>query len=65
MISVSTLPTFNAFLNGTSALLLTTGYLFVRRRKITAHKICMCAAFLTSTLFLISYLTYQIGRAHV
>jgi uncharacterized membrane protein YozB (DUF420 family) len=53
------LPAVNATLNATSALLLVTGYLFIRRRNITAHKICMGSAFTTSTLFLISYLTYH------
>lgn len=50
-------------LNGTSALFLTLGYLFIRQRKITAHKLCMGSALGTSTLFLISYLTYhyQVG----
>jgi len=56
---LSALPTLNALLNGTSAILLFTGYLFIRRRKVTAHKICMLSAFLTSTIFLISYLTLR------
>jgi uncharacterized membrane protein YozB (DUF420 family) len=57
------LPAVNAALNGTSALLLATGYLCIRRKKITAHKVCMLSAFGTSTLFLISYLMYhyQVG----
>ena len=35
----------------------------IRRRKILAHKICMVSAFVVSTLFLVSYLTYhyQVG----
>ncbi len=53
------MPAVNAALNGTSALLLATGYLCIRRKKITAHKVCMLSAFGTSTLFLISYLTYH------
>ena len=53
------MPAVNAALNGTSALLLATGYLFIRQKKITAHKVCMLSAFGTSTLFLISYLTYH------
>jgi len=57
------LPTLNAFLNALSAVLLATGYYFIRRRRIAAHKRCMVAAFATSCLFLASYLTYhfQIG----
>ncbi|MBI3988149.1 MAG: DUF420 domain-containing protein [candidate division NC10 bacterium] len=60
---VSALPAVNAFLNGTSAVLLTVGYVFIRQKQVTAHKICMLSAFGVSSLFLISYLTYhyQVG----
>jgi putative membrane protein len=57
--SISDLPTLNAILNTTSAILLTTGYLLIRRKKIRAHRAFMIAAFITSTLFLLSYLTYH------
>lgn len=57
--SISDLPTLNAVLNSTSAILLTSGYAFIRRRKISAHRACMISAFVTSTLFLISYLIYH------
>jgi uncharacterized membrane protein YozB (DUF420 family) len=61
--SVAALPSLNAGLNGISALLLLTGYLFIRRRRITAHKACMISAFCLSVVFLVSYLTYhyQVG----
>ena len=59
VVPLSALPALNAALNGTCALLLTVGYLFIRRRQVLAHKICMGSAFVTSTLFLISYLTYH------
>ncbi|HXE74202.1 MAG TPA: DUF420 domain-containing protein [Candidatus Xenobia bacterium] len=59
MIPLSVLPTVNATLNATSAVLLMMGYLFIRRRNITAHKACMVGALLVSTLFLISYLYYH------
>lgn len=60
---VSSLPALNALLNGTSAVLLTVGYLCIRRKKVTAHKACMLTAFGVSSLFLISYLIYhyQVG----
>src|SRR5665811_343667 len=63
MLSLHQLPTLNAALNGTSALLLVFGYRFIRRREITAHRTCMIAACAVSALFLISYLTYhyQVG----
>ncbi len=55
----SVLPTFNAVLNGSSALLLGAGYLFIRNQKMQAHAACMTLAFCTSILFLISYLFYH------
>jgi uncharacterized membrane protein YozB (DUF420 family) len=60
---VSVLPAVNAFLNGTSALLLTAGYLSIRRKRVTSHKICMGTAFGVSCLFLSLYLLhhYQVG----
>ena len=59
MISVSDLPGVNASLNATSTVLLTLGFYFVRRRQLIAHKRCMLGAFVTSTLFLASYLVYH------
>jgi uncharacterized membrane protein YozB (DUF420 family) len=55
----SLLPTVNATLNATSAFLLVLGYMFIRRRNVAAHRVCMVSAFVTSTLFLVSYLTYH------
>jgi putative membrane protein len=56
---VSGLPHLNAILNATSGVLLVTGYLFIRRRKINAHRNCLIAALIASTAFLASYLTYH------
>ena len=53
------LPTLNAFLNSTSAILLTIGYVFIRRGNRSAHRVCMIGAFATSTLFLACYLVYH------
>jgi putative membrane protein len=57
--SFSDLPAVNAILNSTSAVLLTAGYWFIRRRQIARHRRCMVAACVTSTLFLVSYLAYH------
>ena len=57
--SVSDLPLVNASLNGVATVLLIVGYACIRRRRITAHRTAMVAAFITSVLFLISYLTYH------
>ena len=62
MIELSSLPAVNAVLNATSAVLLITGWLFIRRRKIAAHKVCMLSAFGVSMIFLTSYVYYH---AHV
>src|SRR5947199_2898330 len=52
----SWLPTINASLNATATVLLGSGYVFIRRRRIAAHRACMIAAFAASSLFLITYL---------
>jgi uncharacterized membrane protein YozB (DUF420 family) len=57
------LPTLNAILNGTSAVLLVTGFLLIKNRRIAQHRRVMLTAFGVSVLFLISYLVYhaQVG----
>ena len=61
--TVHDLPAVNATLNALSAVLLTIGYLLIRRRRITLHRRFMLAAFTTSSLFLICYVVYhaQVG----
>jgi putative membrane protein len=56
---ISSLPHLNAILNTTSALFLLAGFRFIRRGRIQAHRNCQITAVVTSTLFLISYLTYH------
>ncbi len=58
-LQISDLPTIDAILNATSAVLLTLGYIFIRRKNVGAHKLCMISAVVTSTLFLVFYLTYH------
>lgn len=53
------LPAVNACLNGMSAVLLTAGFVNIRRGNKTAHRHCMIAAFCTSVVFLVCYLTYH------
>lgn len=57
--SVHDLPKVNATLNGLSAVLLTGGFICIKRKKVAGHRACMVAAFATSVLFLICYLTYH------
>jgi putative membrane protein len=56
---LSNLPTLNAVLNGVSATLLVAGYMMIRQRRIRAHRACMLSAFVTSALFLVSYVIYH------
>ena len=55
----------NASLNGTSAVLLACGYAAIRNGKIVVHKTFMIAAFLVSSVFLVSYVVYHIRVGHV
>ena len=57
--NLSIFPPLNAFLNATTALLLIIGYLFIRRGKLSGHKVCMLLATLTSAVFLACYLYYH------
>ena len=63
MLHVHDLPAVNATLNSLSALLLITGYILIKQRRLTAHRNVMIAAVVCSTLFLTSYLIYhaQVG----
>ena len=55
----------NAGLNSTSTVLLIAGYIFIKRRMITAHTYAMVGAFGASTVFLIGYLTrFYLTGAH-
>lgn len=49
-------PALNAMLNATSAAFLVVGGMAIRRRAVDVHRSCMVAAFVTSSIFLASYL---------
>jgi uncharacterized membrane protein YozB (DUF420 family) len=55
----SVLPHLNASLNASSFLLLTSGYFFIRRGRVSAHRRCQLLALTASILFLISYVVYH------
>jgi uncharacterized membrane protein YozB (DUF420 family) len=57
--AISDLPAVNATLNATSAVLLTIGYLRIRKGDVRRHKAMMISACTVSTLFLISYVVYH------
>jgi uncharacterized membrane protein YozB (DUF420 family) len=49
-------PAINAALNGTCAILLILGRVAIARRQVDRHRSLMLGAFITSTVFLVSYL---------
>ena len=61
--TIHTLPAINASLNALSGVLLVIGYALMRARRIELHRRVMIAAFITSSLFLVSYVIYhaQVG----
>jgi uncharacterized membrane protein YozB (DUF420 family) len=61
--TVHDLPAVNASLNATAGILLLIGYVLVRSGRREQHRRVMIAAFVASSLFLVSYLVYhaQVG----
>jgi uncharacterized membrane protein YozB (DUF420 family) len=57
--NIHDLPAINASLNGLSAVFLTAGFIFIRQKRIHAHRNCMMSAFVVSVIFLVCYLTYH------
>ena len=62
---IARLPAFNALMNASSALLLAVGYVMIRLNKIYLHQLCMLAALIGSSVFLVSYVLYHIRVGHV
>jgi uncharacterized membrane protein YozB (DUF420 family) len=61
----SILPTVNASLNGLSTVLLASGYVLMKQKKITAHRNFMVAAGVTSAAFLACYVIYHLSAGSV
>ena len=59
MIEIADLPAVNASLNALATVLLATGWVLISQGKVEQHRRCMLAAFVTSALFLTSYLVYH------
>jgi len=53
------LPSFNALMNLTSAILLLTGKVYIGQGRIARHRTSMVGALLASILFLVGYLIYH------
>jgi uncharacterized membrane protein YozB (DUF420 family) len=61
----SVLPSVNAVLNATAAVLLVWGYTLIRRKRIETHRKVMQTAFAVSCAFLVCYLVYHFKVGHV
>jgi putative membrane protein len=57
--NVRILPLINACINSTVTILLIAGFLFIKNKNIEWHKRVMLAAFVLSSLFLVSYVVYH------
>ncbi|MDB4061743.1 DUF420 domain-containing protein [Vicingaceae bacterium] len=53
------LPMLNAFLNGTTSILLVAGFIAIKNGNKQIHKRIMLSALVLSVLFLLSYVTYH------
>ena len=60
---LSFLPLLNAILNGLCAVLLTTGWFFVKSGNTDAHRKTMISAFAMSSLFLACYVLHKVWKA--
>lgn len=63
--TVNDLSHVNAGLNAVSTVLILTGYMMIRRKRIAAHRACMISATVVSTAFLVCYLIYHYTAGHV
>ncbi len=57
-------PHVNATLNALSSVFLLSGFYFIMRRQIAAHRICMLAAASVSALFLVMYIAHHALRTY-
>jgi len=69
--TVTDIPPINATLNGIATVLITTGFVFIKRAQreparrleyIRKHRACMLTSAVVSALFLVGYLTYHAMR---
>ncbi len=57
-----TFPLFHAVINGSTTLILLSGYYFMRIREYTWHRNFMITAFVLSSIFLVSYVISKISN---
>jgi len=58
--TVHDIPALNASLNALATVLISAGFLFIRRKAITAHRASMLAAGVVSAVFLVGYVSHKI-----
>jgi len=58
-------PHLNAALNALSGIFLIFGIVFILRKRIAAHRLCMLTASTVSAIFLVSYVTHHIIRTSI
>ncbi|SDR70704.1 DUF420 domain-containing protein [Opitutus sp. GAS368] len=58
--TVHDIPTLNAALNATATVLITAGYVFIKRGQRDLHRAAMMSASVVSALFLVGYVTHKI-----
>lgn len=58
--SVHHIPALNATLNGIATILLTFGYVFIKRGQTLAHRKVMIAACIVSAIFLVGYVSHKV-----
>ena len=61
----SSLPFFHAVLNGSTAILIFTGFVLIKNKKTALHKASMLSAFSLSSIFLVSYVISKITNEPV
>lgn len=64
--TIQDLPAINACLNALSTVLLTLGFIYIKRGNKLAHRNCMIGAFCVSAIFLIGYVANRVivGTMH-
>jgi putative membrane protein len=58
--TIQEIPTLNAALNATATVLISLGFVFIKRGNIQAHRATMLTAGGVSALFLVGYVTHKI-----
>ena len=58
--TIQDIPTLNAALNATATLLITAGFILIKRGNREAHRACMLTAGAVSAVFLVGYVAHKV-----